>query len=99
MLLDPRMKVCALAPHIPHSCSKKIDFHHNLIYAGKQSDLPNAIIAICSNIHDQANNKEIKEVLDWIMLNQMTPRDYEEVPKANLHQKRSFLNKKYGHTG
>ena len=94
---DPRMKVCALAPHIPHTCSKKIDWHHNLIYAGKQSDIPETIIAICSEIHEQASNKQVKEILDWIMLNQMTPRNFEILSKSSLRQRKSYLNKKYGY--
>ncbi len=93
---DPRMKVCALAPHIPHKCSKKLDWHHNLIYAGKQSDVPETILAICSEIHEQANNKEIKELLDWIMLSLFNPRHFELFSKSSLLQRRAYLNKKYG---
>lgn len=93
---DPRMKVCCLSPHVPHTCSKKIDWHHNLIYAGKQSDIPNTILAVCSEAHDQANNKEVKEVLDWIMLNQMTERDFSLLPKSNYRYKLGYLNRKYG---
>ncbi len=93
---DPRMKVCALAPHIPHTCSKKIDWHHNLIYAGRQSDVPETIIAICSDIHEQANNKEVRELLDWIMLNMFNPYHFEIFAKSGLLQRKSYLNKKYG---
>ena len=93
---DPRMKICALAPHIPHTCSKKIEYHHNLIYAGKQSDIPNTIIALCSDIHEQANNKTVKELLDWMMINQMTDRDFSLLPKWTGRYKISYLRKKYG---
>jgi len=85
-----------LAPHIPHQCSKKIEWHHNLIYAGKQSDIPETIIAICSEIHQQADNKNIKEILDWVMLNQMNPSHFEMLPRAPLAVKKGLLNKKYG---
>lgn len=92
----PRMKVCCLIKHIPHTCSPKIDWHHNLIYAGKQSDIPNTILAICSDMHIEADISDVKEILDWIMLNQMTEQDFSLVPKANLKVKRELLNKKYG---
>lgn len=93
---EPRMKACALINHIPHICSKKIDWHHNLIYAGKQSDIPNTILGICSDMHEIADWKDVKEILDWIMLNQMTQDDFEQVSKASLVLKRNLLNRKYG---
>lgn len=93
---DPRMKVCALKYYIPHTCSQKIDWHHNLIYAGRQSNLPNTILGICSDIHREADKKEVREILDWIMLNQMTDADFEQVSRAYLKIKRGRLNKKYG---
>ena len=93
---DPRMKKCALAPYIPHNCSPKIEWHHNLIYGGKQSNIPETILGICSEIHRIADRKDIKERLDWIMLNQMTMRQFESLNKAPLRHKRALLNKKYG---
>ncbi len=96
LLDDKRMKTCQLRRYIPHVCSQKIEFHHNLIYGGKQSDIPNTIIALCSDIHAQEKRKDIKEVLDWIMINQMTERDFSLIPKWTGRYKIGYLNKKYG---
>lgn len=78
---DPRMKRCALVGIIDHICSPKIDFHHNLKYQGRQSDLPNTIIAICSEIHRKADRKDVKEALNKIMYAQMTDEDFKQLPK------------------
>lgn len=78
---DVRMKFCALRGIIPHECCPKIDWHHNLIYAGRQSDIPNTIIGICTNIHDKASRKDVKEALDRIMYSQMTEEDYKLLPR------------------
>ncbi len=92
-----RMKHCQLAPYIPHDCSKKIDWHHNLIFASKQSDIPETIIAICSEIHDKANRKDVKERLDWIMLNQMSDAQVRNIGKAiNYGYKKEKLNEQFG---
>jgi hypothetical protein len=78
---DPRMTKCALKGKIDHICSRKIDWHHNLIYAGRQSDIPNTILGICSNIHALADRREVKKMLDEIMHAQMTEEDYKLLPK------------------
>lgn len=82
ILLDsPRMKFCALRGIIPHTCSPKIEWHHNLIYAGRQSDIPATILGICSNIHEKANRKDVKAALDKIMFAQMSEEDFKKLPK------------------
>ena len=81
LLNDPRMKRCALRGIIEHTCSPKIDWHHNLIYASKQSDIPNTIIGICSEIHRIADRKDIKQALNKIMYAQMTEEDFKLIPK------------------
>lgn len=95
---DPRMKVCALRRFVPHVCSPKIDWHHNLIFAGKQSDIPETIIALCDWIHDIEKKPEIKELLNWIMLNQMSDDQVKSISKAvNYARIKETLNSKYGH--
>ena len=92
---EPRMKVCALKGY-DHSCSQKIDYHHNLIYGGKQSDIPETIIAICSEAHKIADRKDVKERLEWIMLNQMSAEQIQSVSKAvDYAYKKEQLNRKY----
>lgn len=95
---DPRMKVCALKGIIPHVCSMKLDWHHNLIFGGRQSDIPETILAICDFIHDMARKTEVKERLDWIMLNLMSDEQIRSISKAtDYFFVRNRLNAKYGH--
>jgi hypothetical protein len=78
---DPRMKKCALRGIIEHYCSRKIDWHHNLIYGGRQSDIPNTILGICSEVHQVADRSDVKQALNKIMYEQMTEEDFKQLPK------------------
>lgn len=78
---SPRMRFCALQGIISHACSMKIEWHHNLIYAGRQSDIPNTILGICSEIHEKANRKDVRDALNKIMYAQMTEEDFKKLPK------------------
>lgn len=47
--------------------NKKIDMHHNLIFAGKQVNKLWAILPLCVACHKQADNKDMKSKLNQIM--------------------------------
>ena len=94
---DERMKKCCLA--YLGDCKGKIEWHHNLIYAGKQSDVPETILGICKKHHEQANDKVMKERLDYQMLKLFNPRQFEMFPKSSLYMRRYYLIKKYGNSG
>lgn len=85
----------------PHKCQvcgateRKLDYHHNLIYQGRQVDSPNTILIACRKCHDKANEIEMREKMDRIMLNQMTEDELERYSKVeNLQAKKQYLNEK-----
>lgn len=84
-------KNCAL-------CFKEgVQWHHNLIYGGKQVNAEFCIIPLCPNCHEKANEKSIKEKLNWIMLNRATDEEIELYSKAiPYRQVKTNLNNKYG---
>ena len=75
--------------------STLVQWHHNLIYGGKQSDDPLSILPLCKEHHDMANDSLFKEELDLIMFERgLDPADY---PRSGLAQRRKYLYKKYAH--
>ena len=95
MEADPYYKRCAWHGR-PHP-GKKIEWHHNLIFAGRQVNEKWCILPICQEIHEKANWKQVRERLDWIMLNRATNDDLVFYSKAgDLIRKRNVLNEKYG---
>lgn len=91
---DPFMKCCCLCGI--DNKKTKIEWHHNLIYAGRQSDIPETILPLCKTHHDQANNEEVRERLDLIMLKRMSVEQISSISKAiNWEHRKKFLEKKY----
>lgn len=80
MSSDPFYSKCRYP--LAHPCSNIIEWHHNAIVAGRQSNVPETILPICTYIHDKARNKEVREVLDLIMLERMTPEEREGFSRA-----------------
>lgn len=79
-------------------CRKEgVQWHHNLIFGGKQVNAEFCIIPLCPSCHDKARNREFKERLDWMMLNRATEEELFEYSKAiNYNRIKSVLNEKYG---
>lgn len=72
-------------------------WHHNLIFAGRQVNERFAIMQICTEIHDKMFMKQVKERCDWIMLNRASDEELRYFSKADdLIRKRDKLNQKYG---
>lgn len=91
MANDPFYKRCA----ITGTTSEKIDWHHNLIYAGRQVNEKWCIIPLAKLVHDKI--EKYKDKVDWIMLNRASDSDLERYSKViNLKEKRDRLNKIYG---
>ena len=65
---DPFMHSCCVKEFIPHICIGKIDWHHNLIVAGKRSNIKESILPVCQYIHNKEKNTEVHEILDCIMI-------------------------------
>lgn len=75
----------------------KVEWHHNLIFAGRQVNEKWCILPVSEAIHIRAREKEMKEKLDWVMLNRGTDEELLRYSKAeNLLEKRDKLNAKYG---
>lgn len=76
---------------------KRVEWHHNLIFAGRQVQKKFAILPVLKKYHDQEKKPEIKELLNWVMLNRMTPEELSEYSKV-VHWKFELekLNEKYG---
>jgi len=93
MAADPYMAVCALTGRK----DEKIDWHHNLIFAGRQVNERWAILPLARSIHDRMSDPGIREKCDWIMLNRATDEELRPYCKAvDLIARRAALNKKYG---
>lgn len=91
MANDPFYKRCCISG----STSEKIEFHHALIYAGRQVNEKWAILPLAKSIHD--NIVKYKEICDWIMLNRANDQELKKYSKAiDYIRYRDVLNKKYG---
>lgn len=79
------------------NCSGKIEFHHNLKWAGTRVNEIFAILPVCQYHHRLADTTEVRMVLDWIMLNRATDNELQVYSKAeNYFEKKQRLNKLYG---
>jgi len=75
---------------------EKIDWHHNLIYAGRQVNEEWCIMPLLHSVHEIEKRPDIKELLNWIMLNRATDEELEKYDRRDLKAEREKLNKKLG---
>lgn len=78
----------------------KIDWHHNLVsYLNGNKGRVNekwCILPLYEDVHKMVSRKDIKEYLEWIMLNRADEETLKRWSKVeNLIEKRDKLNKKY----
>ena len=91
MASDQYYKKCC----ITGSTSEKIDWHHNLIFGGKQVNEKFCILPLAKSIHDKI--VKYKEICDWIMWSRATDEEIRRYSKAeNYFAKRDKLVAKYG---
>jgi len=76
MANDPFYKKCCISG----VSTGKIDWHHNLIYAGRQVNEKWCILPLAKQVHD--NIQKHKEICDWIMLSRATEHDLRGYSKA-----------------
>lgn len=79
MSVDPYYQECCLL--VLGNCGGRIEWHDNLIYAGRQQNHKWCILPLCHDHHMKADNKEIKPLLDDIMVSRATPEELAEYPK------------------
>ena len=73
----------------------KIDWHHNLIFGGKQVNEKFCILPLADFVH--RNIVKHKEKCNWIMWNRASDQEIERFSKATDYKKeRDRLNKIYG---
>ena len=89
---DVFMKKCCLCG----TDRLRVQWHHNLIYQGRQSDIPETILPLCSYCHAIADDTGVKERLDLIMLKKMSAEQIKSISKAIDYKHRlKYLKKKY----
>ncbi len=90
---DPFYLKCCI---VDANCSGKIERHHNLIFAGKRINRLFCILPVCKYHHDLEKTREIKEKLNWVMLNRANDSELEEFSKAIDYKKeKARLNNIY----
>ena len=76
---------------------EKIDWHHALIFGGKQVNESWAILPVARSLHLKADYPAIKEKLNWVMLNRATDEQLRPYCKLiDYVRMREQLNAKYG---
>lgn len=87
-------KKCCIADT---NCSGRIEFHHNLIFAGKQVNEEFCILPICYYHHEKEKHQIYKEKLNWIMWGRATDEQILRYSKAiNYGETLIRLEKTYG---
>ena len=93
---------CLKSPFYAKCClcgNRHIQLHENLIFAGEQVKEVFAILPLCQDCHQIEKRRDIKEKLDWMMLNRMSEEQIKYYSKVeNLTIKKDRLNFKFGGT-
>lgn len=93
MAEDKYYKKCCLA-HLG-GCSGRIEWHHSLIFAGRQLQEKYAIVPACHEHHYRVS--EFNEQFIHVALNRATEGQLRAIGKATDYvAMRDRLNKKYG---
>lgn len=74
----------------------KVEWHHAFKFKGERVNEKWCIIHLLKRIHDRADVREVKEYIDWMILNRADDETLRRYSKAeDLLAKRERLNKKY----
>lgn len=93
MAADPFYQRCCITGALAKNT--KVEWHHNLIFAGRQVQEKWCILPLAEQVHDDIARH--KERCDWIMLNRADDATLRRFSRAvDLVAKRDRLNKKYG---
>jgi len=96
MAADPYYRRCCITGRPKGAV--KIEWHHNLIFAGRQVQEKWCILPVSEAVHIQANFRDMREKLNWVMLNRATDEELARYSKVeDLIQKRERLNTIYGY--
>lgn len=90
---DPFYKKCCLLNTV---CQGRIEWHHGIIYAGRQLNEKWAIIPLCHHHHEKVMYEEIKDKTYYIMLNRVSDDELRKYSKAiDYIRLKKILNEKY----
>ena len=93
MANDPTYSRCIVTGR----ADEKIDWHHALIFGGRQVNEKWCILPLLHSVHEIEKMPMVKDRLDWIMLNRATDEELKRYSKAvDLLAKRERLNKEFG---
>lgn len=81
---DQFYKICCIKDEM---CSGRIEWHHNLIFGGKQVNEKFCILPVCHFHHEHEKNSIIGEKLDYIMWSRATPEQIKYYSKAKDYQR------------
>lgn len=91
---DPFYKKCCITGRT----DGKIDWHHNMTWGGPNLQEKFAILPVHKDIHEYHRKitSEVKEKLNWIMVNRMSEKELDYYSKAIDYKLLKIkLNKKY----
>jgi hypothetical protein len=92
---DPFYHKCCVTG-VKSGAQFKIDWHHNFRWQGTRLNEKWCILPVWKKVHDKADTREVRDFLDWIMLNRADEETLQRYSKAeNLIAKRDRLNKVY----
>lgn len=92
---DKYYETCCIA--FIGNCSGRIEWHHNLIFGGSQVNEKFCILPTCQAHHKIADRKDIKDMLNWVMLNRATDDELLPFCKViNYTRKKEVLNSVHG---
>lgn len=96
LLNDPlfRERKCCLHSEL---CEGRIEWHHAVSYGNGKKRIQErwAIVQLCHAHHLLAELPEIKDQIDWIVVNRMTVDDQFKYNKIDWEQKRRYLEGKF----
>lgn len=93
---DPYYWKCALEPFTDNHVGE-VEWHHSLIWGGRQINERWAIIPLCKLCHRRINKPNNNEFVEWITLSRATPNRLSELSKAyDYCRRREYLIKTYG---
>lgn len=96
MAMDPFYRTCCITG-APPTFGDRIEWHHNLIHAGRQVQQEFAILPVKHSIHALATNPIVKDRMDWVMLGRASEQEIWEYSKVvDLARRRAFLNELFG---
>lgn len=94
---DPYYSRCCITGHYngemrDDGTQHKVEWHHNLIFAGKQVQEKECILPIIHEIHKKADIAQVRAVLDLIMLDRWGDEQFDRFSKAkDWRQRHQYL--------